>query len=195
MKALLSISLAGFLAVIPSVAGKMSAQSRTMEPPQARDQSRMNARLARQVQHQLITIPTYDVFDWLESRIEPDGTVILGGEVTDPLIKSEAESRVRSLEAAKGVVNKIEVLPLSENDNQIRHEIYRALFNINSPLFQYGIRAVPPIHIIVKGGRATLKGTVLNDMDRQLAENTVRQVWDVLEVTNQLKVEKPPTSK
>jgi BON domain len=195
MKALFFAGLACVLAVVPPQAGKMFTQSRTVKPAQARNPGRMNARLAREVRHQLITTPRYDVFDWLESRIEPDGTVILGGEVTDPIIKSDAESRVRSLEAATSVVNKIEVLPLSENDNQIRREAYRALFNFNSPLFQYGIRAVPPIHIIVKGGRVTLKGVVLNNMDRQLAENAVRQIWNVLEVINQLQVENPPTSK
>ena len=51
-------------------------------------------------------------------------------------------------------------------DDELRLAIYRAIFNYNNPLIQYSVRAVPPIHIIVKNGHVTLKGVVANQMDR-----------------------------
>ena len=93
--------------------------------------------------------------------LPPPFTVILRGQVTRPTLKSDAEARVRSLESVAKVENKIEVLPLSTMDDEIRLATYRAIFNYNSPLFQYSVRAVPPIHIIVKSGHVTLRGVSL----------------------------------
>jgi hyperosmotically inducible protein len=147
------------------------------------------AAIADEVRYQLVTLPYYGVFDWLEATVMPGDTVVLRGQVTRPTTKSDAEARVRRLERVAGVVNEIEVLPLSTSDDQIRIAMYRAIFNYNSSLFQYATRAVPPIHIIVKNGRATLKGIVLNDMDRQLAYTAARNVPFVFEVTNELATE------
>jgi len=127
--------------------------------------------------------------DWLEGQVLPTGAVTLRGQVTRPTLKSEAEKRVKSIESVTEVVNEIEVLPASPNDDQIRLATYRALYSFDSPLFQYAMRAVPPIHILVKGGRVTLKGVVMNQMDRQLAETAARGVPNTFEVTNELIVE------
>ncbi|MBI4471334.1 MAG: BON domain-containing protein [Acidobacteria bacterium] len=59
---------------------------------------------------------------------------------------------------------------------------------------RYGIRAVPPIHIIVENGRATLKGIVANEMDKQLAYMRARGVPGLFDVRNELTVEKRPVS-
>jgi len=147
------------------------------------------ALLADEVRHQLVTLPYYGVFDWLEGEVLPDGTVILRGQVTRPTLKSDAEARVRSLESVANVVNKIEVLPVSTMDDDIRLATYRAIFSYNGPLFQYSVRAVPPIHIIVKNGHVTLKGIVANAMDRQLAYMAARNVPGVFSVDNELMVE------
>jgi hyperosmotically inducible protein len=150
--------------------------------------------LADQVRHELVTLPYYGVFDWLEGKVLPTGVVELRGEVTRPTTKSDAEERVEKLESVTEVVNEIEVLPVSTNDDQIRRATYRALFNFNSSLFRYSVQPVPSIHIIVKRGRVTLKGVVLNDMDRQLAETAARSVPSTFEVTNELKVESRHTN-
>src|SRR5256885_7780744 len=147
------------------------------------------ALLADEVRHQLVTLPYYGVFDWLEGEVLPDDTVILRGQVTRPTLKSDAEARVRSLESVANVVNKIEVLPVSTMDDDIRLATYRAIFSYNGPLFQYSVRAVPPIHIIVKNGHVTLKGIVANAMDRQLAYMAARNVPGVFSVDNELMVE------
>src|SRR5437870_2906754 len=147
------------------------------------------ALIADEVRHQLVTLPYYNVFDWLEAEVLPDDTVVLRGQVTRPTTKSDAEARVRSLESVAKVVNEIEVLPASPSDDQIRLAMYHAIFRYNSPLFQYSIRAVAPVHIIVKNGHVTLKGVVATDMDRQLAYMAANGVPGVFEVKNDLMVE------
>jgi len=165
-----------------------------LESPATRDTRRATLLLADEVRHELVTLPYYDVFDWLEGEVRPNGTVVLRGQVTRPATKSDAESRVKKIESVAKVVNQIEVLPLSQFDDQVRRQVYRAIFKFDSPLHMYALRAVPPIHIIVKGGRVTLKGIVMNDMDRQLAETFARGVPHVFEVKNELAVEKRQTS-
>lgn len=87
------------------------------------------------------------------------------------------------------MVNEIDVLPTSPNDDRLRVALYRALFNWNSPLFRYATQAVPPIHIIVKNGRATLKGVVATEGDKRLAYIKARSVPGLFEVKNELRVE------
>jgi osmotically-inducible protein OsmY len=147
-------------------------------------------KLIKEIRHELVTLPYYDVFDWLEGEVRPDGTVVLRGEVVRPSTKSEAEARIKKIEGIERVINEIEVLPASPNDDRIRVAVYRALFNWNSPLFRYSHRSVPPIHIIVKNGRVTLKGVVVTEQDSQLAYLKARSVPGVFEVKNELRVEK-----
>src|SRR5579884_3376058 len=82
--------------------------------------------LSEEIRHQLLQLPYYGVFDWLSGEVRPDGTVILDGEVVRPTTKSDAEKRVKKVEGVTEVVNNIEVLPLSMNDDQIRRATYRA---------------------------------------------------------------------
>jgi hyperosmotically inducible periplasmic protein len=161
---------------------------------QQEGQARQLARLVRQVRNELVTLPYYGVFDWLEGEVKGDGTVILRGQVVRPTTKSDAEGRVKDIEGVERVVNEIEVLPLSPNDDRIRLAVYRALFNYNSPLFRYATQAVPPIHIIVRNGRVTLKGVVASKNDSNLANIRARGVPGVFEVTNQLQVEQQEKS-
>jgi hyperosmotically inducible protein len=152
------------------------------------------ALIADEVRHQLVTLPYYGVFDWLEAQVLPNDTVVLRGYVTRPTTKSDAENRVKRLESVAKVTNEIEVLPLSTVDDEIRLAAYRALFKNDSPLFQYALRAVPPIHIIVKNGNVTLKGIVATDLERQLAYTAANGVPGVFSVKNELQVEKSSKS-
>ncbi len=161
-------------------------------PPAEERAERTRVRLADEVRHELVMLPYYGVFDWLGGQVLPEGKVLLRGEVVKPTTKSDAEARIRKIEGVRSVVNEIEVLPLSPNDDRLRLEVYRAIFNYTSPLFaRYATQAVPPIHIIVKNGRVTLKGVVANDVDGQLAYTAARGVPGIFEVTNELQVEKP----
>ncbi len=147
------------------------------------------AALVREVRHELVTLPFYDVFDWLEGEVRPDGTVHLRGQVVRPTTRSDAEARVKDIKGVARVVNEIEVLPLSPDDDRLRSAIYNAIYKFDSPLFRYATRAVPPIHIIVRNGRATLKGVVASRNDSDLAYMAARGVPGLFEVTNELRVE------
>src|SRR5262245_39108456 len=172
---------AGQAAALP----QNSPQLRTTKP----DAGRTAELIADEVRHQLVMMPYYGLFDWLEAEARPDGTVVLRGQITRPTTKSDAEARVRKLESVTNVVNEIEVLPPSPSDDRIRIAMYRAIFNYNGPLFRYATLAVPPIHIIVKNGRVTLKGFVSTEMDKQLAYTSARNVSGVFEVANELMVD------
>jgi len=147
------------------------------------------ATLIREVRHELVTLPFYDVFDWLEGEVRPDGTVVLRGQVVRPTTKTDAEARVKDIKGVARVHNEIEVLPVSLNDDRLRVALYRAIYSFDSPLFRYATRAVPPIHIIVKNGRVTLRGVVATPQESQLAYTAARGVPGTFEVTNELRAE------
>jgi hyperosmotically inducible protein len=150
--------------------------------------SQINPRVVREIRHELATLPYYGVFDWLEFELQGD-TVILRGQVVRPTTKSEAESRVKDVEGVSKVINQIEVLPLSPSDDRLRRALYRQIYNFNSPLFRYATQSVPPIHLIVNRGHATLKGVVANKGDAQMAYIRARTVPGLFSVKNELVVE------
>ncbi len=145
-------------------------------------------RIYKEVRHELVMLPYYGVFDNLSYKVDPDGTVTLLGQVARPTLKSDAENVVKRIEGVERVVNNIEVLPTSMNDDQIRRAVYRAIYG-NSVLSQYQMRAVPPIHIIVKNGNVSLEGVVARQMDKQVAGMQANGVHGVFSVTNNLVVE------
>ncbi|HEX6285362.1 MAG TPA: BON domain-containing protein [Pyrinomonadaceae bacterium] len=147
-----------------------------------------NPRIVREVRHELVTLPYYGVFDWLEYEVN-NGTVILRGQVVRPTTKSDAEGRVKEIDGVTNVVNEIEILPLSSQDDRLRIALYRAIYSFNSPLFRYATQSVPSIHLIVKRGHATLKGVVATRGDAQLAYTRARSVPGLFSVKNELIVE------
>jgi osmotically-inducible protein OsmY len=161
----------------------------TIRIGQASSQDRARDYLAREVRHELVMLPYYSVFDWLQFQTQSDGTVVLSGQVTRPTLKSDAENVVKKVEGVTNVVNRIEVLPLSPNDDRIRRAVYRSLFSGDSPLFRYGLGAVPSIHIIVRNGNVTLKGVVANQSDSNIANIRANSVSGVFSVRNELTVE------
>ncbi|MCI0525136.1 MAG: BON domain-containing protein [Acidobacteria bacterium] len=181
-----SILLAVFLTALLSNTAATTAATQDKQKP------RQNTRefLIKEVRHQLVLMPYYSLFDWFEFEIQDEDTVILRGQTIRPTLKSEAEARVREIEGVEKVINEIEVLPLSPNDDRIRRAVYRAIYNYNSPLFRYATQVVPSIHIIVKNGRVTLKGVVANKGDSDLANIKANGVSGVFEVKNELRVEK-----
>jgi hyperosmotically inducible protein len=146
-------------------------------------------RLVQQVRHQLVMLPYYGVFDDLSFRVDPDGTVTLMGAVTKPTLKSDAENAVKHIEGVTRVINQIEVLPLSPDDDRIRLAEYRAIYGDPALATRYGYRAIPPIHIIVKNGHVTLDGVVANQGDKDLINVRANSVPGVFSVTNRLEVE------
>jgi hyperosmotically inducible protein len=101
---------------------------------------------------------------------------------------------VKRIEGVEKVVNNIEVLPTSINDDRIRRAVYRTIYG-NAVLSQYQLRAVPPIHIIVNKGHVALEGVVARSMDKQVAGMQANQVSGVFSVTNNLQVEEGENKK
>jgi hyperosmotically inducible protein len=145
-------------------------------------------RITKEVRHELVMLPYYGVFDNLSYKVDPDGTVTLLGQVSRPTLKSDAENVVKRIEGVEKVVNNIEVLPTSINDDRIRRDVYRAIYG-NDVLSSYQLRAVPPIHIIVKNGHVTLEGVVARSLEKAVANMQANKVPGVFSVTNNLRVE------
>jgi hyperosmotically inducible periplasmic protein len=144
--------------------------------------------LSNKVRHELITLPFYGVFDQLSYQLE-GRKVILSGQVTRPTLQSSAANVVKAIPGVEEVVNNIEVLPLSPNDDRIRIAVFRTLYS-QPQLSRYSLGAIPQIHIIVKNGNVTLSGVVINEMDKNIANIYANQVNGVFAVTNNLVVEK-----
>jgi hyperosmotically inducible protein len=154
----------------------------------AQTSERMVDRIQKQVRKELVTLPFYSVFDNFEFQVGADGAVTLMGQVSRPSLKDSATRVVKRIEGVGNVTNNIEILPLSPNDDRIRLAAFRAIYG-HSALQNMAIRAVPPIHIIVKNGNVTLEGVVNTKLEKQVAETQARQLGGVFQVTNNLRVE------
>jgi len=169
----LSVIFAGMLAVAPAI---MPASNK-VQPPKP---------LAEKVRHELVMLPYYDVFDNLEFQVNGSEVTLLG-QVDWPTTKSDAENVVKRIPGVTAVHNRIEVLPLSPFDNQIRRAVFRAVYS-QAPLSRYAMGAVPQIHIIVKNGNVTLEGVVGNAGDRTIAGIAANRVPGVFSVKNDLRI-------
>jgi hyperosmotically inducible protein len=131
-------------------------------------------------------LPYFGVFDNIEYRVDGD-TVTLFGAVTRPVLKSDAENVVKHIEGVDHVANKIDVLPPSPMDDQLRLALFRAIYGFPA-LEKYALGVQKPIRIIVKNGQVTLEGVVDNDTDKNLAGMRANGVPGVFSVTNNLRV-------
>jgi hyperosmotically inducible protein len=160
-------------------AALLAAQAVFAAAPQPQE-----ARIVKQVRTELVTLPSYNLFDTFTFQVD-DGTVTLMGKVTSPTLKSSAENVVKRIEGVKTVNNQIDVLPLSPNDDRLRVALYQAIYG-HTVLQTLAIRAVPPIHIIVENGKVTLEGAVANSMQKTIAGMQANSVPGVFAVTNNL---------
>ena len=181
------------LPLIFSMVALASPTAQNNQPAAGLSQKSLD-RIYKEVRHELVMLPFYGVFDNLAYKVDPDGTVTLLGQVSRPTLKSDAENVVKRIEGVEKVVNNIEVLPTSIEDDRIRRAAYRAIFG-NEVLSQYQLRAVPPIHIIVKNGHITLEGVVARQMDKTIAGMQVNSIPGVFSVTNNLVVEEEDKKK
>jgi hyperosmotically inducible protein len=175
------------LLLIFSMAALASPTIQDNQPAGALNQKSID-RIYKEVRHELVMLPYYGVFDNLSYKVDPDGTVTLIGQVSRPTLKSDAENSVKRIEGVEKVVNNLEVLPSSMNDDRVRRDAYRAIYG-NDVLSQYQLRAVPPIHIIVNNGHITLEGVVARQMEKQIAGMQANGVHGAFSVTNNLVVE------
>ncbi len=161
----------------------------------AQDQSQLHAapamntqRIVKEVRHELLMLPYYDVFDNIQYKVEGYNVTLIG-YVTNPVVKSDAGNAVKRIEGVEAVNNQIEVLPPAPMDNQIRRRVFRAVYGFPS-LQKYDMPVIKPIRIIVKGGHVTLEGVVDNETDKNTAGIRANSVPGIFSVKNNLQVVK-----
>ena len=147
------------------------------------------ARVQKQVRHELNILPYVNAFDYMTFTVDANGNVTLSGEVTNPVVKSDAANVVKRVEGVEHVDNKIQVLPLSFFDNDLRARLYRTIYGYG-PLQRYGMGVEKSIRIIVENGHVTLLGVVDNQGDKILAGMRANGVSGAFSVDNQLRVVK-----
>lgn len=145
-------------------------------------------RIVKEVRHQLLLLPYISVFDNLAYKVNGYDVTLLG-QVTRPVLKSDAGNVVKQIEGVEKVDNQIEVLPTSPMDDQLRRRLYRTIYGFPS-LEKYAMPVVKPIRIIVKNGHVSLEGVVDNQADKNTAGIRANSVSGIFSVTNNLQVEK-----
>jgi len=155
------------------------------------------SQMAKQIRHNLLTLPYYSIFDDLAFRVDGGVVTLLGACPPEPPwdIKSDAEAAAKKVEGVTKVVNNIKVLPLSPIDWQIRRAVARAIYGDPDIGMRYGYQALPSIHIIVENGNVTLEGVVDNQFDDTLIHTLANQVPYVFSVTDNLTVLNRQTQK
>jgi hyperosmotically inducible periplasmic protein len=142
------------------------------------------ARIQKEVRHELLMLPYFNVFDYIAYQVKGD-TVTLQGEVTRPTLKSDAENVVKRIEGVQQVINNIEILPPSPMDDQLRLALYRAIYGYPA-LEKYALGVQKPIRIIVRNGRVTLEGLIDSETDKNLVTVRANSVPGIFSVTNNL---------
>jgi hyperosmotically inducible protein len=123
--------------------------------------------ITKSVVHEIRMYPRYSIWDDINFRVA-NGQVMLSGEVTQPVKKSDLQNIVERIPGVTSVDDRIRVLPLSPQDEQLRLRVANAIYR--DPSFTtYAMEALPSIHIIVENGHVTLTGLVRNEFDKNLA--------------------------
>ena len=171
---------------LPILASMLALSLTISAKTQSSGSKHFEDRMNREVHHELVMLPQLTIFDNLSYKVD-GSTVTLLGEVRTPILKEEAMNVVKKIEGVEHVDNEILVLPPSPNDDRIRRQVARALFN-DSRLFPYSLGSLPSIHIIVNGGHVSLEGLVNNQGDKNVAGIRANSVPGVFSVQNNLQV-------
>jgi osmotically-inducible protein OsmY len=121
------------------------------------------------ISKQVTRYSQFTIFDSVDASID-NGVVVLSGWVTMPYKRTDLERRVAKVDGVISVKNDIQVLPVSQFDDELRFRIARAIYG-NSSFWNYAAMANPPIHIVVNRGHVTLTGTVNSNVERVLARS------------------------
>jgi hyperosmotically inducible protein len=149
-------------------------------------QERKDLQVYRDISDSVNRYTQFTIFDSIEASVSR-GHVVLDGWVTMPYKRNDLEKRVKSLAGVDTVENKVQVLPVSQFDDELRFRIARAIYG-NSAFWNYAAMANPPIHIVVNGGRVTLQGVVQSNVERQLARSLATGFGE-FEVKNELRTD------
>jgi osmotically-inducible protein OsmY len=153
-------------------------------------ENKTDAQLASQLGHKIavdrVGYPD-NAFNYVQVAVK-DGVVTLTGDTYNDVARDSALAIVQRTPGVKDVVNKVEVLPVSNFDDRTRVRALRTIYG-DSVLSRYAIDPVKPIRIIVDNGHVTLYGTVQSSLDKQVAGIRANQLPGAFSVTNNLVVE------
>ncbi len=153
---------------------------------QGSDGDRKDFQVAKDIARTVQRYSQFTIFDDVNANVN-DGVVTLTGKVTMPYKRDDIAKRIAKVDGVRAVSDQIDVLPVSQFDDELRYRIARSIYN-NSNFWSYAIMPNPPIHIVVEHGRVTLTGVVQSDVDRALARSLATQ-FGALSVTNALKTD------
>ena len=152
----------------------------------ARAADREDLQIFRDISTQVLRYSYFTIFDSVHAEVD-NRIVTLTGKVTMPYKRTDIEKRVAKVDGVREIQNRIEVLPVSQMDDDLRLQISRAIYG-NSAFWNYAAMVNPPIHVIVERGRVTLEGVVNSNVDRMLARSLASS-FGAFSVTNELKTE------
>jgi len=144
-------------------------------------------KLEKQVRHELNMLPYVNAFDYMAFTVDDNGNVTLTGEVTNPVLKSDAGNVVKRVEGVEHVDNQIRVLSVSFIDDGLRLRLYRTIYGYPA-LEKYSLGVIQPIRIIVDNGHVTLMGVVDSQTDKNIAGIRANSVPGIFSVDNELKI-------
>ena len=168
------------------------------------------------IRKELMQLPYYGVFDFLAFSYDK-GTVTLMGYAYHGTLKHDATRAAKRASGVDQVIDKVEELPVSQNDDELRWQTYYAIYRdpflsryapgggvlwghrhpFDDGFHAIGLRRFPgmeplgdyPLHIIVKRGTITLLGVLDSEADRTVAGLRARGVAGSFGVENELVVE------
>src|SRR5258706_5815906 len=170
-----------------------------------------------EIRKELLQLRYYGVFDFLAFSYDK-GTVTLMGYAYHSTLKHDAARAAKRASGVDQVIDKIEELPVSLFDDDLRWRAYYAIYRdpflsryapgggmlwghrhpFGAGFHAMGLRRFPgteplgdyPLHIIVKSGTITLLGVVDAESDKTVAGMRAREVPGSFGVENELVVEK-----
>ena len=181
MKRILMFLFVLSIAITPAAFGQADQKDKTQLAGPAQ------ARIQKEVRHELLMLSYFGVFDDIAFQVN-GATVTLLGSVTRPTLKSDAENAIKHIEGVEHIVNNIDVLPPFPMDDQLRLQLYRAIYGYGA-LEKYALGVQKPIRIIVKSGHVTLDGVVDSNADKNVAGLRANGVPGIFSVTNNLQTD------
>jgi hyperosmotically inducible protein len=169
-----------------------------------------------EIRKELLQLPYYGVFDFLAFSYDK-GTVTLMGYAYHSTLKRDAVRAAKRAPGVDEVIDKIEELPVSQFDDDLRWKGYYAIYRdpflsryapgggllwghrhsfgagfhaMSSPRFP-GMEPLGdyPLHIVVNHGTIILLGVVDTESDKTIAGLRAREVPGSFGVENELTVE------
>jgi hyperosmotically inducible protein len=182
-----SLRMLGATAVLLALAGLAGASTGPVGP-------NTDAAIAAKAVHEIRMYSRYTIWDNINLQVN-NGALVLTGQVSQPFKKQDLQRIMQAVPGVTSVTNQLEVLPLSNFDNNLRLRVARAVYS--SPSFsRYAMQALPPIHIIVNNGHVSLEGVVSTEFDKNLAGMRASSAGlSFGPVVNNLRVENPAKPK